>query len=144
MTNTRVLFTVIGFAWVNTTVIAAGPSATPSPSATESPAATIAQSMTDLSAQRAAVDRSKIYRAGRDYSEWLDQLAKDSGSELLQRKVFERVTWMRLVGAIGGLVLLSVVSGLFLWIVRRRAGEIQSRKEQSAVQLAASAIRKPW
>jgi small-conductance mechanosensitive channel len=123
---------------------AAEPSATPSASANESPAPTIAQSVTDLSAQRAAIDRSKIYRAGRDYAEWLDQLAKDSGSAFVQKPVFERVTWMRLIASIGGLVLLSIFAGLFIWIVRRRAGEIQSNRYQSALALAASAIRKPF
>ncbi|HST29602.1 MAG TPA: mechanosensitive ion channel domain-containing protein [Chthoniobacterales bacterium] len=90
------------------------------------------------------MDRSKIYRAGRSYSEWLDQLAKDSGSAFLQRTVFERVTGMRLLAAIGGVVLLSIVSGLFLWIVHRRAGEIKSREHQSWLALSASAVRKPF
>ena len=126
---------------------AAEPSANPAPStiasAAESPAPTIAQSVTELSAQRAAAERSKIYRAGASYSQWLDQLGKDSGSALLQGTVFERVSWMRLLAAIGGLVLLSVVCGLFLWIVHRRAGEIKSRKHQSWPALSASAVRKP-
>lgn len=127
------------------TAIAAEPTATPSPSASpaESPAATIAQSVTELSAQRAAMDRSKIYRAGRDYGLWLDEIAKDSGSAFLQRTVFEHVTWMRLLAAIGALLLLFVVCGLFVSIVHRRAGEIQSSKYQSALALTASAIRKP-
>jgi small-conductance mechanosensitive channel len=117
---------------------------TPSASPDESPAPTITQSVTDLSAQRAAMDRSKIYRAGRDYSEWLDQLAKDSGSAFLQRTVFERVSCMRLLASIGGLGLLSIFAGAFIWIVRRRAGEIQSNRYQSALALTASAIRKPF
>jgi small-conductance mechanosensitive channel len=128
--------------------IAAQPGGSPSPSPTlspaESPAATIAKSVTDLSAQRAAMDRSKIYRAGRDYSEWLDDLAKDWNSGFLQRTVFERVTWIRLLAALGSLLLLSVVSGLFLSIVHRRAGEIKSRARQSWLALSASAIRKPF
>src|ERR1700720_4302313 len=80
---------------------AAEPSASPSPSRneSESPSATIAQSVSELSAQRAAAERSKIYRAGADYSRWLDQIAKDSGSEFLHRPVFERVTWMRLLAS---------------------------------------------
>src|SRR5207302_764295 len=86
--------------------LAAEPSASPTPAATispaESPPPTIAQSVTDLSAQRAAAERSKIYRVGRDYSSWLDQVAKDSGNAFLPRKVFENVTWMRLLGSIGG------------------------------------------
>src|SRR5215471_13977839 len=124
---------------------AAEPTASPTPpAATESPAVTITESITDLSAQRAQADRSKIYRAGRDYSLWLDQVAKDSGSAFLQRKVFENVTWMRLVASVGGLALLSILAGGFVFVVRRRAGEIQSRKHQSALQLAASALRKPF
>src|ERR1700736_2507516 len=143
--NARRAFTFL-FAFACVSAIAAEPSATPSPSASaaESPASTIAQSVTDISAQRAASDRSKIYRAGRDYSLWLDQIAKDSGSALLQKPVFERVTGMRLIAGIGGLVLLSILAGAFIWIVRRRAGEIQSSRYQSALALAASAIRKPF
>jgi small-conductance mechanosensitive channel len=136
-------------ALVCTAVMAAQPNpalgASPSPSATvtESPAANIAQAFTDLSAQRAAAERSKIYHAGRDYSLWLDEVAEDSGSAFLQRKVFENVTWMRLLAAAGGLVLLSILAGGFVWIVHRRAGEIHSRKQQSPLQLAAAALRKP-
>lgn len=124
--------------------IAAEPSPTPSPTATESPAATIAQSVTDLSAQRAAAERSKIYRAGRDYSEWLDQLAKNSGSGFLQRNVFERVTWMRLLAALGAIAFLSIFVWWFVWIVHRRAGEIKSGQQQSWLALSASALRKPF
>src|SRR5690348_8542897 len=132
------------FVCVGTITFGAEPSATPSPSASsaESPAATIAQSVTELSAQRAAMDRSKIFRAGRDYGLWLDGIAKDSGSAFLRRNVFEHVTWMRLLAAIGAVALLSVLSGLFLWIVHRRAGEIKSRKHQSWLALSASAVRK--
>jgi small-conductance mechanosensitive channel len=143
--NARRAFTFL-FAFACVSAIAAEPSATPSPSASaaESPASTIAQSVTDISAQRAAAERSKIYRAGRDYSLWLDQIAKESGSALLQKPVFERVTGMRLFASIGGLVLLSILAGAFVWIVWRRAGEIQSNRYQSALALAASAIRKPF
>jgi small-conductance mechanosensitive channel len=143
--NARRAFTFL-FAFACVSAIAAEPSATPSPSASaaEPPASTIAQSVTDISAQRAAAERSKIYRAGRDYSLWLDQIAKESGSALLQKPVFERVTGMRLFASIGGLVLLSILAGAFVWIVWRRAGEIQSNRYQSALALAASAIRKPF
>src|ERR1700736_6512062 len=143
--NARGVFAfLIAFACVS--AMAAEPSATPSPStsAAESPAATIAQSVTDLSAQRAAAERSKIYRAGRDYSLWLDQLAKDSGSAFLQRNVFEHVNWMRLLVAIGALALLSIFVWWFVWIVHRRAGEIQSGQQQSWLALTASALRKPF
>ena len=140
---------LIALACICTSATAApSPTAVPSPSATmspaESPAATIANSVTNLSAQRAAMDRSKIYRAGRDYSEWLDALAKDWNSKFLQRTVFERVTWIRLLAVLAALVLLSVVSSLVLWIVHRRAGEIRSRKYQSWLALSASALRKPF
>src|SRR5438105_2196108 len=143
MNATRVWCGLIAISCVN--ALAVEPSATPSASisAAESPAPTITQSFTDLSAQRAATERSKIYRAGRDYSLWLDELAKDSGSTFLQRKVFENVTWMRLLASIGAIALLSILAGGFVWIVHRRAGEIKSRKHQSTLQLAASALRKP-
>src|SRR6516165_7325607 len=145
---TRILCVLVALASV--TAIAAEPSATPAalpsplPAAPESPAPTIAQSVTDLSAQRAAADRSKIYRAGVAYSKWLDEIAKDSGSAFLPQPVFERVTWMRLLGSVGALALLSIFAGTFVWIMRRRAGEIRSRKHQSALQLAAAALRKPF
>jgi small-conductance mechanosensitive channel len=80
-----------------------------------------------LSAQRVAAERSKIYQVGVNYSEWLDQVAKDSSSAFLQRRAFDRVTWMRLIASIAGLVLLSILASLFIWIVGREAGEIKSR-----------------
>jgi len=129
---------------LSASVIAAEPSATPTVSPEESPVATIAQSVTELSAQRATAERWRIYFAGRAYSEWIDQLAKNSGSAFLQRKVFENVTWMRLLASLAALALLSIFAGAFIRIVHRRAGEIQSRKHQSTLQLAASAIRKPF
>src|SRR5437588_10349889 len=111
MNATRVWCTLIALSCVN--ALAAEPSAAPA----ESPAPTIAESVTDLSAQRAAIDRSRIYHAGADYSKWLDQVAKDSGSAFLQRTVFERVTWMRLLAAAAALLLLSIFAGMFVWIV---------------------------
>src|SRR2546423_9376719 len=146
MNAIRVWFALLAINCLN--AFAAEPRATPTPStspdASESPAATITQSVTDLSAQRAAMERSRIYHAGADYSRWLDQVARVSGSAFLQRPVFERVSWMRLLGSIGGVVLLSLVSGLFLWFVHKRAGEIKSPNYQSTLQLAASALRKPF
>src|SRR2546421_12126483 len=142
MRGKRIFFALIGLIYVG--AVAAEPSATPAPSVAESPAPTIARSVTEPSAQSGAADRSRIYRAGADYSKWLDQIAKNSSSAFLQRIVFERVTWMRLLASIGAIALLSIFAGAFVWIVRRRAGEIQSRKYQSALQLAASAIRKPF
>src|SRR5437763_7944114 len=145
MSSNRILCVLIGFVCVSATAAEPGstPVPSPSPAASESPAATITQSVTELSAQRAAAERSKIYRAGRDYGLWLDQIAKNSGSAFLQRKVFENVTWMRLLASIGALVLLSVLALSVALIVRRRAGAIQSNRYQSALALAASALRKP-
>jgi small-conductance mechanosensitive channel len=120
-----------------------GPPASPLPTASASPVATITQSVSELSAQRAATDRSKIYRAGRDYGYWLDQIAGDSGNTFLQRAVFDRVTWMRLLGCVLALALLSLLNCWFIWFVRRRAGEIESTRDQSWLALSAAAIRKP-
>jgi small-conductance mechanosensitive channel len=126
-------------------VFAAIPTASPSPSplVSASPAATITQSVTELSAQRAAAERSKIYWTGAAYGRWLDQVAKDSGNTFLQRTVFDRVTWMRLLGSAVALALLSLLSAWFVWIVRQRAGEIESTRYQSWLALSAAAIRKP-
>src|ERR1700752_1128553 len=108
--------------------IAVEPSATPRPSVTaspdESPASTITQSVTDLSAQRATAERWRIYFAGRAYSEWLHQIAKNSSNAFLQRTVFERVNWMRLLASLAALASLSIFACAFIWIVHRRAGEI--------------------
>src|SRR5438477_10390502 len=125
---------------------AAEPSASPSPSPVESasPAATLTQSVSELSAQRAAAERSKIYRSGADYGRWLDNLAKNSGSAFLQRTVFDRVTWMRLLSCAAALALLAAIASWFVWIIRRRAGEIQSKRYQSWLAVSASALRKPF
>src|SRR5438270_6897085 len=111
MTAPPVLFAAIAFMCVS--AMAAEPSSAPSPSPAESasPAATLTQSVSDLSAQRAATERSKIYRTGATYSRWLDQIAKDSGSAFLQRTAFDRVTWMRLLSCAGALALLSLLAG---------------------------------
>jgi small-conductance mechanosensitive channel len=122
---------------------AAEPSPSPSPDAAASPAATVEQSLSQLSAQNASAERSKIYRAGAAYSRWLDQVAKSSDYVFLQRPVFDRVTWMRLLASAGALTFLALVTGWFLRMVRRRAGEIQSNRPQSWLALSASAIRKP-
>src|SRR5260370_16511028 len=79
------------------------PSPSPSPAASESPAATIAQSVSELSAQRAAAERSKIYRAGADYGRWLDNLAQNSASAFLQRPVFDPFTRLRFLAPPGPL-----------------------------------------
>src|SRR4030095_4201445 len=121
----------------------ATPSPSPSPAVSASPAATITQSVTELSAQRAAAERSKIYWTGAAYGRWLDQVAKDSGNTCLQRAVFDRVTWMRLLSSAVALALLSLLSVWFVWIVRQRAGEIESTRYQSGWALSAAAIRKP-
>src|SRR5882724_3206724 len=124
MSSRKTFFLYALIVCVCVSAFAAEPSPTPvpspSPSASESPVATIAQSVTELSAQRAAAERSKIYRAGADYGRWLDNLAKNSGSAFLQRPVFERVTWMRLLASAGALALLALLASWFVWIVRRR------------------------
>ena len=102
-------------------------SPSPQPTAESSPA-TIAASVTELSAQRALTERSKIYRTGAAYGRWLDQVAKDSGNAFLQRAVFDRVTWMRLLSGAIALALLSLFTCWFVWIVRRRAGELESTR----------------
>ena len=144
MNASRLLFVLIGFVCVS--AIASEPNLTPSPSASPSvdasPAATLAP-VSELSAQTATTERSRIYRAGAAYSKWLDQIAKDSRSAFLQQRVFDRVTWMRLLASVGALALLSIFAGSFVWIVWRRAGEIQSKGYQSAMALTASAIHKP-
>lgn len=119
------------------------PSPTPAPTASATPSTTITQSVAELSAQRAATERSKIYRTGAAYGRWLDELAKNSGNAFLQRTVFDQVTWIRVLGCAAALALLSLLSGLIVWIVRRRAGEIESTRCQSWLALSASAIRKP-
>jgi small-conductance mechanosensitive channel len=96
-----------------------------------------------LSAQQAATERSKIYQTCAAYSRWLDQIAKNSGNAFLQRQVFDRVTWMRLMTCGATLAMLALFTGWFLWIVRRRAGAIQSKQPQSWLALSAAAIRKP-
>jgi small-conductance mechanosensitive channel len=130
--------------WLAAAEPSASPSPLPSPVEPAAPPATIAQSVSELSAQRAAAERSKIYRAGATYSRWLDEVAKNSGSAFLQRPVFDRVTWMRMLASLGALALISLIAGWFVWIVRRRAGEIQSNRYQSWLALSASAIRKPF
>jgi small-conductance mechanosensitive channel len=119
------------------------PSASPTPAESASPAATITQSVSELSAQRAAAERSKLYWAGAAYGRWLDQVAKDSGNAFLQRTVFDRVTWMRVLSCAVALALLSLLTSWFVRIVRRRAGEIESARYQSWLALSAAAIRKP-
>ena len=145
MNATRLLFALMGFVCVS--AIASEPNLTPSPSASStsssSPAATLAPSISEFSALNAATERSKIYRAGTAYSGWLDQIAKDSRSAFLQQPVFDRVTWIRLLASTGAVGLLAIFAGSFVWIVRRRAGEIQSKRYQSALALTFSAIRKP-
>src|SRR5213595_2274787 len=125
--------------------VAAIPTPLPSQSVTASvsPAATITQSVTELSAQRAAAERSKIYRTGAAYGRWLDQVAKNSGSTFLQRAIFDRVTWVRLLSCVVALALLSLLTGWFVGIVRQHAGEIESTRHQSWLALSAAAIRKP-
>src|SRR5438552_3410867 len=50
---------------------------------------------------------------------------------------------MRLLSCAAALALLAVIASWFVWIVRRRAGEIQSKRYQSWLAVSASALRKP-
>src|SRR5438132_9980883 len=126
--------------WIAAAETSPGPSQLPSPAESASPAATLTQSVTELSAQRAAAERSKIYRAGADYGRWLDQVAKDSGSAFLQRPVYDRITWMRVLASGGTIVLLGLLALWFVRFVRRHAGTIQSEGYQSWLAVSASAI----
>ena len=101
------------------------------------------ESAEGLSAQRAAAERSKIYRAGLAYSSWLDRVAQQRGSEILQRPVFDRVSGLDLLACVASLIVIGAFNGWFLWFVRRRAGLIESNEPQSWFALAAAAIRKP-
>ena len=84
-----------------------------------------------------------MYRAGVAYSHWIDRIAKDSRNAFLQRKIFDRVTWMRLLVCGAGLMVLGFFTACFLWIVRTKAGTIKSNQHQSWLALTAAAIRKP-
>ncbi len=114
----------------------AAPSPTPTP-------ATASEPVADLSAQRAETERSKMYQAGLAYSRWLDGLAQQPGREFLQQPVFDRVTRIRLLACVASLAVLGILTGWFLWFVRRRAGAIESTERQSWLALAAAAMRKP-
>jgi hypothetical protein len=96
-----------------------------------------------FSAERAATKRSRMYQAGLAYSRWVDGLAQQSGSEFLQRRVVDRVTWMSVLACLGSLLVLALLNGWLLWFVRRRAGAIESSEHQSWLALAASSARKP-
>jgi small-conductance mechanosensitive channel len=96
-----------------------------------------------LSAEHAAAQRTRMYRAGLSYSRWLDGLAARSGSEFLQRRVFERVTWISLLACAASLAMIGLFTGCLLWFVRRRAGVIESTEHQSWLALTAAAMRKP-
>src|ERR1700722_11287260 len=127
MSRSGILCVLISTCWLSAMAGAqTSPSSSPAPSGSP---ATITQSVSQLSAQNAAAERSKIYRAGVSYSHWLDDVAKDSGSAFLQRTIFDRVTWMRLLSSAAAIGLLSILAGWLLWVVRRKAGEIQSRSQ---------------
>jgi small-conductance mechanosensitive channel len=84
-----------------------------------------------------------MYQAGLAYSHWVNGLAEKSGSQFLQRRVFDRVTWMSVLTCLGSLLVLALLTGSLLRFVRRRAGAIESNEHQSWLALAASAVRKP-
>ncbi len=58
-----------------------------------------AENVTALSAQRADAERAKIDRAGVGYTKWLDRVAERSDQAFLDRVVFGRVSWMRLLSS---------------------------------------------
>ena len=97
----------------------------------------------ELSAQRADVERAKIYRAGVSYTHWLDGLAASNGQSFLNRPVFDRVTWIRLSASAVALILVAAIVGFLLWIIQKRAGRIESSEHQSWLALTAAAVRKP-
>src|SRR5437588_9427938 len=145
----RILCAVICLLRLSSSWIAAAePSPTPSPSPSPvesvSPAATLTQSVSELSAQRAAAERSKIYRTGVTYSRWLDQVAKNSDNAFLQQPVFDRVTWRRLLSGVAALALLASLACWFVAFGRRCARESQSGRRQACLALIASAIRQPF
>ncbi|MGI8436894.1 MAG: mechanosensitive ion channel family protein [Chthoniobacterales bacterium] len=118
--------------------------AAPAPSPSPVPASTPdSENVTDLSAEHASVEREKIYRAGGAYTRWLDGVAVQSGQQFLARRVFDRVTGMRLLASGLTLLLAGALAGWILWIIRRRAGRIESVEEQSWLALSFAAVRKP-
>ncbi|MEO7165564.1 MAG: hypothetical protein ABI016_00845 [Chthoniobacterales bacterium] len=108
-----------------------------------SPARASQPQVESLSAHRAEAERGKIYGAGLAYSDWIDRLAQNHGNTWLQKPVFDRVTRMRLLASIATLLLIGLVTSVFLWIVRKGAGRIESDEPQSLLALAAAAVRKP-
>jgi small-conductance mechanosensitive channel len=118
----------------------------PAPSATPTPAATAAQPADEnpYAEQAAMAERTRMYRAGRAYGRWLNHLAAQSGSQFLQRRVFDRVTSIDLLACFGSLFVLGVFTTWFLSFVRRRAGAIESHEDQSWAALTAAAVRKPF
>ncbi len=140
----RLLCLTIAFWTILTPIACAAVTPTPTPTASPSLAPSPApEPVTELSAQRAEAERGKIYEAGLAYSHWLDGLAARSGQAFLREKVFDQVTWMRLLACAASLALIGALNGWFLWFVRRRAGALDSQERQSWLALAAAAVRKP-
>jgi hypothetical protein len=143
MTLMRIYCALVMFLCASVVGAEAVISPSPSPAASPTLPRRSRSRFAELSAQRAATERSKIYRTGAAYGRWLDQLAKESGNTFLQRPVLDRITWMRLISCAVALAVLSLLSGWFVWIVRRRAGEIESTRYQSWLALSAAAIANP-
>ncbi len=122
---------------------AAEPNPSPSPG-TSTEESFLVPPLAELSAERAAAERTKTYERGVEFSRWLDRLAKESGRPFLQQRVCGRVTWMRLFASGGLLALLAGLTSLFLWFVRWRAGRIESPEHQTWLALTAAAVRKPF
>jgi hypothetical protein len=57
--------------------------------ATAAPPESSPEANAELSAQRAVVERGKMYQAGVIYSHWLDRVARQSDYQFLQERVFD-------------------------------------------------------
>lgn len=101
------------------------------------------EKVTELSAEHAEVERERIYQAGVAYTRWLDGLAEKSGRDFLSEPVFDRVTKLRLLASGITLLVAGAFAGWILWIIRRRAGRIESAEHQSWLALSFAAVRKP-
>ncbi len=130
--------------WIVAAILVAGVASLHGQSAPTAASPTPAvKNVAELSAQRADVERAKIYRAGVSYTHWLDDLAAHSAQPFLMRPVFDRVTGIRLSASIAALILVAAIAGLFLWIIQKRAGRIESSEHQGWLALTAAAMCKP-
>ncbi len=101
-----------------------------------------AENVTALSAERANVERAKIDRAGVAYTGWLDGVAERVDRRcchagLRSRDLDAPALVARHAAGVGN------AGRLILWIIRKRAGRIESAEEQSWLALSFAAVRKP-